>query len=135
MLRVVRTVARDMQTDLRLSHWACERVKCPKPLHQHTQEEPNALTPSELGALFETMRATAPTYFPLFAVIAFTGLRFCHAHAIDWADLTWRRARSRSPSPATAARSMRPPAEVGQHSGALAPELVEVLKQHRAKLL
>jgi hypothetical protein len=46
MLRVVRTVTRDAQTDLRLPFWACERVRCPKPLHEYTEDEPNALTPT-----------------------------------------------------------------------------------------
>ena len=135
MLRVVRTVTRDAQTDLRLPFWPCERVKCPKPLNEYVDDE-NALAPEDLSRLFDTMRTTEPAYFPLFAVMAFTGLRFCHAHALEWTDLdldagTYRIARSRYRGQASAPSKRKS----GRHSGALVPELVDVLREHRAKLL
>ncbi len=48
MLRVVRTLTKDAQTDLRLPFWPCERVKCPKPLTEYLDDE-NTLSPEELG--------------------------------------------------------------------------------------
>lgn len=134
MLRVVRTVTRDATCDLRLPHWSCERVKCPKPL-QEAEDDENALSPEELGRLLDAMRVQMPLYFPMFALMAFTGLRYCHAHALEWADLdlearTYRLTRSRyKGESATPSRK-----KSGRHSGAIVPEVVAVLVEHRAWL-
>ncbi len=135
MLRVVRTVTRDAQVDLRLPYWPCERVKCPKPLSEYTDDE-NALAPDELGRLFESMRTMEPDTFPLFALMAFTGLRFCHAHAVEWADLdldagTYRITRSRYRGEVNAPSKRKS----GKHAGALVPELADMLKAHRERLM
>lgn len=135
MLRAVRTVTKDAQTDLRLPHWACERVKAPKPVSTYTEEEPNALTPGELERLWQSIRMTEPEWFPLFAFMADTGLRFCHAHAMQWDDLdldagVYRINRSRYRG------EVNPPSKrkSGHHTGILPAELVEVLREHRVVL-
>ncbi len=51
------------------------------------EEEPNAVTAVGLRALYDEMRRSEARWFPLFAVIAFTGLRFCEAAALRWGDV------------------------------------------------
>lgn len=87
LLRLLRTVTKDAQRALRLPYYACDGVKRPKPVKQYTEEEPNALTAAELRALYDEMRRSEPRWFPLFAVIAFTGLRFCEVAALRWGDV------------------------------------------------
>jgi integrase len=87
LLRVLRTMTRDAKADLRLVHWACDRVGPPRPLAQYDEENPNALTADELGRLFVSMREHEPAWFPLFATMAMTGMRFAEASALQWSDI------------------------------------------------
>src|SRR5262249_19838854 len=45
------------------------------------------LTATELRALYDEMQRSEKRWFPLFAVIAFTGLRFCEVAALRWGDV------------------------------------------------
>ena len=132
MLRTVRTVTADAKVDLGLASWCCERVASSKATPEYTEEDPNALTPAQLEAMWTAMRETEPEWFPLFAFMADTGVRFCHAHCMEWTDLdlevgTYRINRSRYRG------EVNPPSKrkSGHHSGALPAELVAVLREHR----
>ena len=87
ILRVLRVMTRDAKADLRLVHWACDRVKGTRPQLGYSDEEPNALTGPQLGRLFVAMREHEPAWFPLFATMALTGMRFAEASALQWKDL------------------------------------------------
>ena len=90
LLRVLRTMTRDAKTDLRLTHWACERVVGPRHLGGYDDGNPNALTADELGRLFIAMRDHEPAWFALFATMAMTGMRFVEASALQWSDVDFR---------------------------------------------
>ena len=135
MLRILRTMTRDAMADLRLEYWPCERVGRPKAVAQYTDEEPNALTAEELGRLWEAMRANEPAWFPLFATMALTGLRFAEASALKWGDIDSGRGtihvrrnlyRGVEGTPKTAGSRRRLP---------LLPELAEALRLQRERLL
>ncbi len=49
-------------------------------------EESNALTPAELAAFREAMKHDYPQHYALIVLLAYTGLRFCHASALHWED-------------------------------------------------
>lgn len=135
LLRVLRTMTRDAQAELGLSRWPCERVTRPKPVKEYTDEEPNALTADELKRLWAAMRDTEPEWFPLFALMAHTGLRFAEASALKWQDVDFeggvvliRRNQYRGVigTPKTVGSRRRLP---------LVPELGAILKEHRAAML
>jgi integrase len=135
LLRVLRTMTRDAQADLRLPFWPCERVTAPKPLHEYTDEEPNALTASELGALWDAMRVHEPRWFPLFALMATTGMRFAEATALQWSDVDFdegilhvRRNQVRKVVGTTKTKGSR-------RRIPLVPELADILREHRAALI
>lgn len=132
-LRILRTMTRDAQAELGLDRWACERVTRPKPVERYSEEKPNALSAKELAKLWETMRESEPAMFPLFAVMATTGLRFAEATALKWSDIDAeaevihiRRNQYRGVigSPKTSGSRRRLP---------LIAELAEVLEEHRSK--
>jgi integrase len=85
-LRVLRVMTRDAKADLRLVHWACDRVTS-RPTDRYSDEEPNALSASELGRMLVAMRAHEPAWYPLFATMAMTGMRFGEASGLQWKDI------------------------------------------------
>lgn len=134
-LRVLRTLTRDAQVELGLDKWPCERVKPPKALSRYDEDRPNALTADELARLFVAMREDEAYWFPLFATMAFTGLRFAEASALQWSDLDLdggtlavRRSQYRGElgDPKTEGSRRRLP---------LVPELANVLQAHRVRLM
>jgi integrase len=133
-LRVVRTMTKDATSELRLPAWPCDRVRAPKPVEVYDDEE-NALNPEDLARLFHAMRSTELRMFPLFAFMAYTGTRYCEAHALEWADLDFEAStvlivRSRYQ------KALGPPKTRGSKRHlSLPPELVDILRQHRAGLL
>ncbi len=90
ILRVLRVMTRDARADLRLIHWACDRVSGPRPLSRSSDEEPNALTAEELGRMLVAMKEHEPMWFPLFATMAMTGMRSGEASALQWKDLDFQ---------------------------------------------
>ncbi len=86
MLRVLRTVTKNAQRTLRLPFYPCDGVKAPK-VRKYTFEEPNALTADELRRVYDEMRRSEARWFSLFAVLAFTGMRFCEAAGLRWGDI------------------------------------------------
>lgn len=86
-LRVVKTMTLDARAELNLPSWPCDRVVPPEPEEGYDEEAPNAFTPAELAQVESAMQTTAPRLWPLFAVMAQLGLRFCEAHALEWDDI------------------------------------------------
>lgn len=85
-LRVLRVMTRDAKAELRLVHWACDRVMT-RPTDRYTDDEPNALSANELGQMLVAMREHEPAWYPLFATMAMTGMRFGEASALQWKDI------------------------------------------------
>src|SRR6185503_17469441 len=51
------------------------------------EKDDNALTAKQLGTFLANMERLSPQHFALVAVLAFTGLRFCHASALRWEEI------------------------------------------------
>lgn len=135
ILRVLRTMTRDAKADLRLQHWACDRVNLPRPLAHFSDEEPNALTAAQLGRLYVVMREHEPAWFALFATMALTGMRFAEVSALQWKDVdiegrfvsvTRNQYRGMLGSPKT---------ESSRRAIPLVAELASILKRHHEALL
>jgi integrase len=93
------------------------------------------LTPEQLVAFLEAMRAAYPQHYALVATLAYTGLRFCHASALRWEDwdepagvLRVVRKHFRG-KVGPVSRKKRAPKEYP-----VEPELAQVLRDHRARL-
>jgi integrase len=82
--RVLRTMSRDAMVALDLPRDPTLRVSLPE--GELDRSEPNALSPDELIAFLGAMKANCPQHYALVAVLAYTGLRFCHASALRWTD-------------------------------------------------
>lgn len=131
--RVFRTMTRDAMVALDLPRDPTLRVSLPEPPVDYT--EPNSLTPEQLIAFLEAMRASYPQHYALVATLAYTGLRFCHASALRWEDwdeqagvLRVVRKHFRGEVGAVSRKKQSPkeyPVE---------PELTEILKQQRQRL-
>lgn len=81
--RVLRTMTNDAMDDLRLERNPTLRVSFPE---RSQSGERNSLASDELARFLWAMRTRYPHHFALTAVLAFTGLRFCHASALRWED-------------------------------------------------
>jgi integrase len=82
--RVLRTMSRDAMVALDLPRDPTLRVSLPE--GELDRSEPNALSPDELIKFLAAMKAECPRHYALVAVLAYTGLRFCHASALRWED-------------------------------------------------
>jgi integrase len=99
---------------------------------------PNALSPDQLGRFLAAMKADRlySRNFGLTVLLAFTGLRFCHASSLKWEDIDFdngvirvvRRQVRGKVGPVS--RKKRAPKELP-----LAPALAEILKEHRQWLV
>lgn len=56
-------------------------------MSRYNDEEPNALTAEELGRMLVAMKEHEPAWFPLFATLAMTGMRYGEATALQWGDI------------------------------------------------
>jgi len=127
--RAFRTMVRDGMEDLALDRDPTRRVRFPV---ADPRPERNALQPGQLQRFLSEMKLRAPRHHALAAVLAFTGLRFCHASALRWEDFDEenavlrirRRQLRKRVGPVTAVK--RAPKEYP-----VAPQLIEILKQHR----
>ncbi len=135
ILRVLRTMTRDAKADLQLTHWACERVTAPRALIRYSDEDPNALTAEQLGRLFAAMREHEPAWFPLFATMALTGMRFAEATALQWIDIDTT-ARKITIVRNQYRGMLSTPKTVGSRRAIpLVPELAEILEDHKRSLV
>jgi integrase len=82
--RVFRTMTRDAMAALQLPRDSTLRIVLPEA--SADDEESNALTPAELAAFLDAMKVDYPQHYPLVVLLAYTGLRFCHASALHWDD-------------------------------------------------
>jgi len=81
--RTFRTMTRDAVYLLELKRDPTLRISFPE---LPEREESNSLTPVQLGAFLEAMREKYPQHYALVVLLAYTGLRFCHASALRWED-------------------------------------------------
>lgn len=131
--RVLRTMSRDAMVDLGLQRDPTLRISFPE---APEPEEANALTPEELGRFLREVRERFPQHYALTVLLAYTGLRFCHASALQWSDWDERAGIIRvvrkqvqgKVGPVT--RKKQAPREYP-----VEPELAGVLREHRAWLL
>ena len=132
--RVFRTMTRDAMATLALPRDPTLRIALPEA--SADEEESNALTPAQLAAFLDAMKADYQQHYPLVVLLAYTGLRFCHASALHWEDwdeeagvlrISRKNVRGKLGS---VTRKKRAPKEYP-----VLPELAEILKAHRKELL
>ena len=132
--RVFRTMTRDAMAALELQRDPTLRITMPE--ESCEKDEANSLSPTQLAAFLTAMRTHYPQHYALAVLLAYTGLRFCHASALHWDD--WEEARgvlrvSRKQvrgKLGSVTRKKRAPKEYP-----VEPELAAILKEHRMHLL
>jgi len=131
--RVFRTMTRDAMATLRLERDPTLRIAFPEA--STDDEVSNALSAEELSAFLDAMKVDYPQHYPLVVMLAYTGLRFCHASALHWEDwdetkcvlrISRKNVRGKLGS---VTRKKRAPKEYP-----VLPELAEILKMHRERL-
>ncbi len=130
--RVLRTMTRDAMGPLDLPRDPTLRITFP----EDEERDDNALKPELLGIFLQNMERLSPQHYALVAVLAFTGLRFCHASALRWEDMdadngvlrvVRKNIRGRL---GPVSRKKRAPREYPLH-----PQLADILREHRRRLL
>ena len=81
--RVLRAMTRDAVEALALPRDPTVRISFPDAM---PREEANAIEPAELARFLAAFREKYPQHHGLVTLLAFTGLRFCHASALRWED-------------------------------------------------
>ena len=132
--RTFRTMTRDAMAELDLPRDPTLRVALPEATYE--REESKALTTPQLARFLEAFRVHHPQHSALVVLLAYTGLRFCHASALRWDD--WdeqagilrilRKQVGGRVGPVS--RKKRAPKEFP-----IEPELAAVLRAHRHRLL
>lgn len=132
--RVFRTMTRDAMVMLNLQRDPTLRISIPD--DGGGRDEANALSPAQLASFLGAMREHYPQHYALVVLLAYTGLRFCHASALHWSDwheaggvlrVVRKQVRGKV-GPVT--RKKQAPKEYP-----IEPELAEILKQHRVRML
>lgn len=80
---VLRSMTRDAIAELDLQRDPTFRVSFPE---APQRLESKALTAEQATKFLEAMREQYPQHFALTMMLAYTGLRFCHASALKWSD-------------------------------------------------
>ncbi len=131
--RVFRTMTKDAIDTFELPRDPCARIRFPQ---EQLPDGSNTLTPTELAAFLGEMHASYPRHYALVMVLAFTGLRFCHASALAWEDwdevnglLRIRRKQVRGVV-SSLTRKKRAPNVIP-----IEPILATALREHRARLI
>lgn len=131
--RVFRTMTRDAIGMLGLPRDPTLRVSFPD---APERDESNSLSPVQLAAFLTAMQDDHPQHYALVVVLAYTGLRFCHASALRWEDwdeesgvLRIERKHVRG-KVGPVSRKKRAPKEYP-----VEPELQEILKWHRHRMV
>lgn len=132
-LRVLRVMTRDAKADLRLVHWACDRVTT-RPIDRYSDEEPNALSASELGRMLVAMRAHEPAWYPLFAAMAMTGMRFGEASGLQWKDIDFDVGKILVRRNVVGGMIGTPKTLGSTRSIPLVPELATILQEHAQRV-
>jgi integrase len=130
--RVFRTMWRDAMEPLGLERDPTLRIQFPE---EPEREEPNALDPAQLESFLVAMHALYPQHFALTTLLAWTGLRFCHASALRWEDVDeergviWIRRKQVRGRVGQVSRRKRAPRELP-----LEPALARAIREHRELL-
>jgi len=130
--RVLRTMTRDAMDPLGLTRDATLRITFP----EDEEREDNAVEASVLQTFLANMKRLFPQHFALVAVLAFTGLRFCHASALRWDDIDFERGIMRIVRKnvrgriGPVSRKKKAPREYP-----LTPEVADILREHRRRLV
>jgi integrase len=132
--RVFRTMTRDAMALLELPRDPTLRITMPE--ERGEEDEANALSPAQLTAFLTAMRTDYPQHYALVVLLAYTGLRFCHASALHWED--WNEAggvlrvcrKQVRGKVGAVTRKKRAPKEYP-----VEPALAEILRDHRMRLL
>ncbi len=131
--RTFRTMTRDAIVQLDLPRDPTMRISLPE--RSREPDEGNALSPEELQKFMAAMRTKYPAHYPLLALLAYTGLRFCHASALRWEDWDEKtsvlhiRRKQVNGKVGLVTRKKRAPSQYP-----IAPELAAILDQHREVL-
>ena len=128
-LRILKTLLADACAELGLSLNPATRIRA---LPSGPANEGNCLSRSELPLVLQAIRKVSNDWYPLFATLAMTGMRFGEASALRWEDLsedyiTIRRAQCRGVVGKTKTGKTR--------VVPLLPELDEILRSHRRMLM
>ncbi len=130
--RIFRTMTRDAVDTLELQRDPTLRIRFPP----DPEREPNQLTPEEMLRFLDMVKEHHPRQYGLVVMLAFTGLRFCHASALKWEDwdeevgviyVKRKQVRGRI---GTVSRKKRAPPVVP-----VTPELADALTLHRQWLM
>jgi integrase len=127
---VLRNLTRDAVHQLDLPRDPTARVT----FSDRQAREGNTLSGEALGRFLEAMRKNYPRNHALAAMLAFTGLRFCHASAIKWEDIDEAHGviriqrKQRNGIVGSVSRRKRAPRELP-----VVPELLEILRDHRKR--
>jgi integrase len=131
-LRVLKNMLADVCSEHRIANPA-DRVPCLREAGGDEDETTKVLTAAELRALLDAVRTGSPQWYPLALMLATTGARFGEVTALTWTDINEeagtiriRRAQWHGIIDTTKTETVR--------SVPLAPELVSVLAEHRARL-
>lgn len=111
--RVFRTMTRDAVDALHLLRDPCVRIRFPQ---EELCEVSNALEPEELLRFLSEMRTRYPHHHAMVTLLAFTGLRFCHASALNGRTGTRTRRCCTCGGSTCAARSRRCRARSGRQA-------------------
>ncbi|MBC7171898.1 MAG: tyrosine-type recombinase/integrase [Polyangiaceae bacterium] len=132
-LRLLRTIIGDAVIDLELPKNPLARVAALPEPPTHTDDDPNLLTADELSRLLLAAEKVVPEFHPIFATMAFTGMRPGEVTALRWSDVDLksrviriRRGQFRGEVKETKTGKTR--------RVAIPEELVSVLERHRASL-
>jgi|GEM_PF-1209648 len=132
-LRMLKMVLGDGCAEFNLPRSPAERVRT-FPVRHSPDDDPNLLSPEELGKVLAAFRSTEANDYPLALTLALTGLRFGEASALRWSDVREDEGLIRvvrgqwkghvSTTKTGVARSVP-----------LVPELADTLRDHRAALV
>ena len=130
-LRLLRTIAKDALADEVTTRDFCLRVK-PPVCHVYTEDEPNCLTAEQLDRV---ARAIPERWYPLFATMAYTGMRWGEASALTWLDLDFKRGLIHVRRTNWRGSTNDPKTRSSRRSVPMIPELAAVLRRHRAQMM
>ncbi|MEY4514882.1 MAG: hypothetical protein RLZZ450_7004 [Pseudomonadota bacterium] len=132
-LRVLKTLLADATVHLNLDRDPSGRVPGVREHKVDEDDNANCLTPTQLRALLDAMSKSAPRWYPLLALLAFTGMRIGEATALRWCDIDTvtsairvRRSIDRGQVDTTKTNAKR--------RAPLSPTLAAILNDHRRRL-
>ena len=129
-LRLLRILAKDALADGLTALDFCARVRLPR-VAQYTEDEPNLLTADQ----FQRVAQAVPTaWYPLFATMAFTGLRWGEVSGLQWSDIDWRGGLIRVRRSNWKGRITTPKTEGSLRTVPMGEQLAGILQGHQARL-